>query len=67
MSELLTTDERPSEPEILRATARRLAQLHTLDCTERDEHCWWCLKPWPCPDSVWSERVLRTSGRLQAL
>lgn len=58
MSEM-TIESRPSDPEITRATARRLAELHTVDCAESDGHCWWCLKPWPCPDSVWSERVLR--------
>jgi len=58
----IVAESRPSDPDVTRATARRLAELHTLDCTDGDSHCWWCLKAWPCPDSVWSERVLRTGG-----
>lgn len=65
MTEMLI-EPRHSEPDVRRATARRLAQLHTLDSGDANSHCWWCLKAWPCPDSVWSARVLEGRGFPQA-
>lgn len=40
------------------ATARRLRDLHVADGTD----CWWCGKPWPCPDEKWAAAVLRRAS-----
>jgi hypothetical protein len=44
------------------ATARRLRDLHGQRDDPYDAICRWCLKPWPCPDERWSERVLRLAA-----
>jgi hypothetical protein len=44
-----------------RATARRLRELHRRRPEPLEAICWWCLKPWPCPDELWASRVLSTN------
>ncbi len=58
-TDTLDTEGGPTDLELNRATARRLADLHTVGADELTGHCWWCLKTWPCPDKVWADRVLR--------
>jgi hypothetical protein len=56
--DLTAREDTVEDSQITRATARRLAELHTAGSDELAGHCWWCLKTWPCPDRVWSDRIL---------
>lgn len=44
-------------------TARDLKGLH-VQLTDRAAAptCWWCFRPWPCPDRAWSDRTLQLAG-----
>ena len=60
VADVTVLQKRPTDSDLARATARRLAELHTAGAHELSGRCWWCLKAWPCPDKVWIERVLRS-------